>query len=426
MKQRFISTTIFVAMFFFTPTTTLAASNAEVSNFTHDSLTTLTILAGIATVFFLIQGAYLYITSTGKPEALDQAKSTIKRALLGLVIVIGASAISSFLQGAISGPSTHQITTSLNLAPIKAASQNGSLAQILMDAISGFLQNLVQSATKPITEGIIWFLTNTPMLSTNSVVFNFWLIIVGITDSLFALVVALLGLHVMSASSFGFGELSLKELFPRIGLAFLVANTSIFLIDWILTFCNTLVHAVLSATGGIGNAWILNAFNPDALISGQTTLITLIFMVIFIVLAVTLLLFYIGRLIMIAFGAVISPLVSLLWLIPSFTGFAGNAITMYLITIFSLFVQVVIIQLASAFLTIPGQDGTNPIISVLIGVALLSILLKSTATTVQLALSSQTAGAVKKIGGQIMNVVSPAPSGATRVAQVASRNVRKI
>jgi len=423
--KRSISATMLAAMSLFIPSATLAASNSEVASFTHDSLTTLIILGSIATVFFLIQGAYIYITSTGKPEALEQAKHTIQRALIGLVIVIGASAISSFLLGAISGPSTSGVSTSLSLAPIQSAAQNGSLAQILMDAISGFLQNLVQSATKPITDGIIWFLTNTPMLSTNSVVFNFWLIIVGITDSLFALVTALLGFHVMSASSFGFNELSLKELFPRIGLAFLIANTSIFLIDWIITLCNTLIHAVLSATGGIGNAWILNAFNPAALITGQTTLITLIFMIIFIVLAVTLLLFYIGRLIMIAFGAVVSPLICLLWLIPSMTSFAENAITMYLITIFSLFVQVIIIQLASAFLTIPGQDGTNPIISVLIGVALLSVLLKSTAITAQLALSSQTTGAVKKIGGQIMNVVSPATSGATKTASMASQTARK-
>jgi hypothetical protein len=411
--KRSITAFIIAAISLFIPSLTFAASNAEVAGFTHDSITTLIILGSIATVFFLIQGAYIYITSTGKPESLEKAKHTIKRALIGLVIVIGASVISSFLQGALSGPSTNGISTSLNLAPITPTAQNGSLAQILMDAISGFLQNLVQSATKPITDGIIWFLTNTPLLSTNSVVFNFWLIIVGITDSLLALVVALLGFHVMSASSFGFDELSLKELFPRIGLAFLLANTSIFLIDWTIALCNTLIHAVLSATGGIANAWILNAFDPAALISGQTSLITLIFMIIFIVLAVTLLLFYIGRLIVLAFGAVISPLVCLLWLIPNFTGFAESSLTVYLVTIFSLFVQVVIIQLASAFLTIPGQEGTNPVISVLIGVALLAVLLKSTAVTAQLALSSQTTGAVKKIGGQIMNVVSPSASGST-------------
>ncbi len=409
--KKFIPTFFVAAMTSLIPAMAFAASSAEVESFAHDTLTTLTVLASIAVVFFLIGGGYLYITSTGKPEKLDKAKRTIRKALVGLVIVIGASVISSILNGALTHPSSSGIGTALNLAPIQPAVQNGSLAQILLDAISGFLQNIVQSATKPIIDGITWFLTNTPALSTNSVVFNFWLIIVGITDSLFAVVIALLGLHVMSASTFGFEEVSVKELMPRIGLAFLVANTSIFLIDWIITLCQTLIHAVLDATGGLGQAWILNAFDPAALASGSTALITLIFMVIFVVLAIVLLLFYISRLMILAFGAVISPLICLIWLIPKMSNFAENAVSMYMVTLFSLFIHVVIIQLASAFLTIPNQQGTNPIISVLIGVALLSILLKSTATTAQLALSSQATRTFKKFGGQVLNVMSPTVGG---------------
>ena len=409
--KKFIPAFFVAAMASLIPTVSFAASNADVQGYAKDTLTTLTVLASIAVVFFLIGGGYLYITSTGKPEALDRAKRTIRKALIGLVIVIGAGVFSSLLNGALTPSSSNGIGTALNLAPIQPATQNGSLAQILLDAISGFLQNIVQSATKPIIDGITWFLTNTPALSTNSVVFKFWLLMVGITDSLFAVVIALLGLHVMSASTFGFEELSVKQLMPRIGLAFLVANTSIFLIDWIIVLCQTLIHAVLNATGGLGQAWILNAFDPVALVSGSTALITLIFMIIFVVLAIVLLLFYISRLMILAFGAVISPLVCLLWLLPKASNFAENAVRMYLVTLFSLFIHVVIIQLASAFLTIPGQQGTNPIISVLIGIALLSILLKSTATTTQLALSAQTAGTFKKFGGQLLNVMSSSNSG---------------
>jgi hypothetical protein len=51
---------------------------------------------------------------------------------------------------------------------------------------------------------------------------------------------------------------------------------------------------------------------------------------------------------------------------------------------------------------------------------MLSILLKSTATATQLALSSQTTGTVKKIGGQLLNVVSPSTSGATSANQKGS------
>jgi hypothetical protein len=242
---------------------------------------------------------------------------------------------------------------------------------------------------------------------------------VGITDSLFALVIALLGFQVMSASTFGFEEISLKELLPRIGLAFLVANTSIFLIDWIILLCQTLVHAVLNGTGGLGSAWILNAFDPAALASGTTLLITLIFMIIFMVLSAVLLLFYIGRLMLLALGAVLSPLVCLLWLVPKTADFAESTIKSYLVTIFSIFIHVVIIQLASAFLTMPGQMGANPLVSVMIGIALFSILLKSTALTVQLALTSQTTGALKKFGGQLFNVLSPASVASSANSPVA-------
>ena len=413
MIKKLIPKLMFAAIIVLTPATVFAASNDEVAHYTGDTLSVLIVLASIATIFFLVRGGYLYITSTGNPAALDDAKRTIRSALIGLVVVIGAGVISSLLNNAMTQPSSNAVGTSLNLNPIQPVVQTGSLTQILLDAISGFLQNIVQSVTKPIIDGVTWFLTNTPALSTNSVVFNFWLIMAGITDSLFAIVIALLGFRIMSASTFGFEELTLKELLPRIALAFVVANTSIFLIDWIISLCQTLVHAVLSATGGLGQAWILNAFNPAALVSGTTALVTLIFMVVFVILAVVLLLFYISRLMILAFGAVISPLVCLLWLVPRFTDFAENAINVYLVTIFTLFVHVVIIQLASAFLTIPDQSGANPIISILIGIAMLSIMLKSTAMGVQLALTSQTTGAIKKVATQIINVVSTSSAAST-------------
>lgn len=426
MIKKLIPKLLFAAIIVFTPASAFAASNSEVTNYTNDTLSALIVLASIATVFFLVRGGYLYITSTGNPAALDEAKRTIRSALIGLVVVIGASVISSLLNNAMTQPSSNAVGTALNLAPIQPTVQNGSLAQILLDAISGFLQNIVQSVTKPIIDGITWFLTSTPPLSTNSVVFNFWLIIVGITDSLFAIVIALLGFRIMSSTTFGFEEMTLKELLPRIALAFVAANTSIFLIDWIISLCQMLVHAVLTATGGLGQAWILNAFDPAALVSGTTAVITLIFMVVFVVLAVVLLLFYISRLMILAFGAAISPLVCLLWLVPRFSDFAENAINVYVVTIFTIFIHVVVIQLASAFLTIPDQAGANPIISVLIGIAMLSILLKSTAMGVQLALSSQATNAVKKVATQVINVVSTssAASSAASMKQVITARPR--
>ena len=256
------------------------------------------------------------------------------------------------------------------------------------------------------TDAILGFLTTTPTLATNSVVFNFWLTIVGITDALFALVVAVLGFQFMSASTFGFEEIELKQLLPRIGLAFLGANTSIFIIDWVVKLTNVLVNAVLSATGGLNQAWIANAFDPANLSLDQIAFITLIFMILFLILSVVLLLFYITRLITIALGAVLSPLIFLLWALPKFADFAEISAKTYLTTIFSIFIHVVVIQLASAFLTLPSQVGTNSLISILVGVGMLLTLLKTQSFVVQLMFYNSARSLTKKIGGQVLNVIS--------------------
>lgn len=404
------------------PSVAFAASNPDVDYFASDAMTAILSLAGIAVVFFIVRGGYLYITSTGDLVALEDAKRTIRNALIGLVIVIAAAFISNILSQSLTESSAPGTATTLELSPIVPQEETGTLTQILLDAVSGFLQNIIGSVTKPILDGIVWFLTSTPSLSTNSVVFNFWLVIVGITDSLFALAIALLGFRVMSASSFGFEDVPLKELLPKIGLAFLLANTSIFWIDWAIELCQTLVNAVINATGGLSSAWIINAFDPAALLSGTTALITLIFAIVFILLAVVLLIFYISRLMILSFGAVISPLLCLLSLSSKMSDFVGNAVKIYLVTLFTVFLHVIIIQLASAFLTVPGQVGENPIIAILVGIALFSVLLKSTSISVQLAMSSQAGNTLKKFGGQVINVISSSSgksvaAGASKIAR---------
>lgn len=393
---------------FFSPPVAFAAVNPEVSQFTNNSFAVLITLASLASVVFLIRGGFLYITSTGKPDELDQAKKTIRNALIGLAFVIGSGVFSSVLHTAFTTPSEKGTTESVVLKPIEPVEPASGLTQVLIDAVVGFIQAIVQSATQPIIDGVIGFLTTTPALVTNSVVFNFWLSMVGIVDSLFVIIIALLGFHVMSASTFGFDEIEFKHLLPRIGLAFLGANTSLFLIDWIITLCNALVQSVLNATGGLSNAYVLDAVNPATLIIGQggVNLVTLIFMLLFLILAIVLLLFYIARLITIAVGAVLSPFVFLLWLLPGFTDFATVAVRSYVIMIFTVFVHVVIIQLASSFLTIPGQVGTNAPISILVGIGTMFSLLKSPGVMLQFAFYSAANGALRKLGGQIIHVVS--------------------
>ncbi len=393
----------------FLPSTVFAASSLpEISSYTSDTLSIITFIAAAAAVFFLIRGGYLYITSTGKPEALEDAKKTIRNALIGLVVVLASGALVSLLTGALVGDPGSTSTATLPLAQIESVKPPDGLAQVLLDAVNGFLQNIIQSATKPVVDGIMTFLTNTPDLLTNAIIVKFWLIMLGIADTLFVLIVALLGLQFMSASTFGFEEIEFKHLLPRIGLAFLGMNVSLFLADYAIKTCNALVTGIINATGGLDHAWITNAITLPNLLSQNTPPITLIFLLIFLIIAIVLLLMYISRLIVIALGAVLSPFIFLLWTLPKTADFAEMAIKGYLVSVFTIFIHVVTIQLAGSFLVLP-EHTNNSLISIAVAIGLLLTLLKIPNFVMQLILFSRSIDTVKHVGSQIMNVMSADP-----------------
>lgn len=405
MKKLLFHLAFFVPVFFIPSTTFAVSTNADITNYTNSTLQIITAIASGAAVLFLIKGGYFYITSSGRPEALEGAKKTIRNALIGLLLVLGSGLIVSLFQNALTNPVNSTNTGAIALTPIATVTPTDGLTQVLIDAVTGFMQNIVESATKPIMDAIFSFLTTTPTLLNNSVIFNFWLIILGITDSLFVLVVALLGLHFMSASTLGFEEVELKQLLPRLGLAFLGANVSLFLADYVIVTCNALVAAVLHSTGGLNQAWILNAINLPALLTDTSKLITLIFLIIFLVVSIVLLIMYITRLIAISLAAVLSPLIFLLWVIPKFSDFAEIAIKSYIVMVFTVFVHVVIIQLAASFLTIPGNTN-NALLSIAIGIGLFFTLLKTPSFLMQLVFYNAGRGVMQKIGGQIMNIMT--------------------
>ena len=398
-------TTILIALFF--PSVAYAASSApsEVTAFTGDALTLITIISAAAAVFFLIRGGYVYITSTGRPDALEDAKKTIRNSIIGLVLVLASSSIVSVLSGALVGDGATTNIATLPLTQIESVAPSDGLTQVLIDAVNGFIQNIVESSTKPIVDGIMTFLGSTPSLLENSSIVKFWLIMLGITDTLFVLVVALLGLQFMSASTFGFEEIEFKHLLPRIGLAFLGANVSLFLADYAIKASNALVSCVISATGGLNHAWITNAISISSITNGTAPFIILIFLLIFLIVAIVLLLMYISRLIIIVLGAVLSPFIFLLSAIPKTADFADMAVKGYLVSVFTIFIHVVTIQLAGTFLTLPEQTN-NSLISIAVAIGLLLTLLKIPSFMMQLILFSRSVGAVRHMGSQITNVLS--------------------
>lgn len=396
-----------IGILLFSPSLAFAASEAspEITSFTQDTISLITIISVIAAVLFLIRGGYVYITSTGKPEALEDAKKTIRNALIGLVLVLSASSIVSVLQGALVGDVGNGSLANLPVTQIESVAPSEGLTQVLINAVNGFIQNIVESSTKPIVDGIMTFLGSTPSLLENASIVKFWLIMLGITDSLFVIIVALLGLQFMSASTFGFDEIEFKHLLPKIGLSFLGANTSLFLADYAIKASNALVSGVISATGGLNHAWITNAVTLQTVTNGTAPFIILIFLLIFLIVSIVLLLMYISRLIIISLGAVLSPFIFLLWALPKTADFAEMAVKGYFVSVFMIFVHVVTIQLAGTFLSLPEQTN-NSLISVAVAIGLLLTLLKIPGFLMQLILFSRGVGMVKHVGSQITNVMT--------------------
>lgn len=401
----------------FAPLANVAVSNvanpSQASNIVVPYVaTTLVVLSGLAAlvvIVFLVYGGYLYISSSGKPEKLERAKKVLRNALIGLGIVLGAFVLSSLLQGAFNSPQTGSGLSS-SFSPIVNDPPPKGISGLIMKAIVDLIAGMLESALRPLVDGVATFLTNTPLLSQNSAVFNFWLVTVAIADGLLALVIALLGFHVMSASALGFDEIEFKHLLPQIGLAFLVANTSIFVVDGAIVLCNTIVSAIFGSTasGGtvIAQALASSFFFslPNVFQAAASLALVMLFLgAVFLVLVVLLLLKYISRLLILAIGVVLSPFICLMWLLPGFRDFAMNALRLYVLAIFVIIVDVVILQLANSFFTV-GQG--NAILSVLLGIATLATILKAPAFASQLALFSSGSGAVRKLGGMFISGVS--------------------
>lgn len=380
---------------------------STVRDYVIPTVRALSALGAVACTFFIVNAGYLYITSSGKPEQMDHAKRVLKNALLGLVVILAAVTLTTILTSSFGQPAGGQEAALPALEAIPPQEGSSGLVDVLIKAVVGFLNAIIQAVGAPFLAALDYFTEATPLMTSNSSVFNLWLAIVGITNVLFILVLALIGFHVMSAASFGFDEIEIKHLLPRIGLIFLLINTSIFAIDGIIRLSNVLITAIGQVSGSASPWEVLSLVVGEA---GGQGLAALLLMLAFIIFSVILLIYYVGRLVTLFIGAVLSPLVILIWLVPGFRDFSESAAKTYLSTIFVLFVHVVILQLAASLFVGMSIAGDSPVpdtlMSMVVGLATIVALLKTQGAMMQLSYASMGARNTRKLGGQFMNGVS--------------------
>ena len=367
----------------------IASANSLVSSSIAPVMKALALVGSILCTLFLVIGGYQYITSSGNPERLVRAKKIIKNALIGLVIVLAAALLANFLKSAY-GPVNmgNHISNVPSLQSIKPAKSSDGLIDIIIKAISGVLGSIIETVAIPFLKALSYFTSGTPLITTNHSVFNLWIVAVGIADALIVLVIALIGLHVMGFQVFGLEQVDIRHILPQVGLVFLLINSSIFLIDGIISLSNVMIKAI-SGGNATHNVWLVLSEvvkQPSAY-----GLAALIIMTVFLVFSVILLIFYVGRIVTIYLGAVLAPLVILCWLLPSLRDTAISASKRYFSAIFVLFIHVVILELAATLLTgMMANSGSkpDPLMAMIIGLATLVALLKTQGVMSQLSYAS--------------------------------------
>ena len=382
----------------------ISAANDVMRNYLAPTMLMLGGLATLVCTFFIVMAGYQYITSRGAPDKLEHAKRILRNALIGLVIVIAAGTLTAILTNAYSSAGTDGVQNIPALETIDQQKEDLSIVDVLIKAIIGLFKHIIESAASPFLKALDFFTSETPLMAQNASVFKLWLTSVVIADTLFMLVVALIGFHVMSAASIGFDEIELKHLIPQLVFTFLFINTSIFFIDLIITLSNVLIKAVEAAFSSISVWDVLSKIADGA---DGMSLVALMIMVGFIVLSVLLLIYYVVRLVTLYIGAVLAPLVGLIALLPGFKDFAITAAKTYLTTIFVLFVHVIILQLAaSLFAGLAADQASNSLMAVIVGIATLLALLRTQGLMMQMTYVSAGPRALRKLGGQFMNGVT--------------------
>jgi type IV secretory pathway TrbL component len=133
-------------------------------------------------------------------------------------------------------------------------------------------------------------------------------------------------------------------------------------------------------------------------------------MLVFLIFSVILLVYYVGRLVTLFVGAVLSPLIILIWLVPGFRDFSETAMKTYISAIFVLFVHVVILQLAASLFAgmsaTTHNDVPNTLIAMVTGLATVIALLKTQGVMMQFSYVSLGPRSARQLGTQFMNGVS--------------------
>ncbi len=213
----------------------------------------------------------------------------------------------------------------------------------------------------------------------NTAIVGMHRVTVAIADALLVLVFTWAFLRSQWERSFR-AHYTLKTMLPRVMAAIVMAHFSLPLAQMAIDINNALVHAVWSAevTGSAHQTdWLVGLLNPISYarapsVHVASSFVQLALHMVLVVMILILALTYVVRFALLAILLVVAPLAALSMILPETKSYARAWVRLFEVTVFMQFAQVLVLRLASAFIT-EQQDN---VMQTLYGLAILYLVIK--------------------------------------------------
>ncbi len=246
------------------------------------------------------------------------------------------------------------------------------VGEVFERALTAMLQAMT-TALHRVISGVMGsslnFITQTPPAGSyaNPTVQALWGTVRAIANAALALIALWGGFHLIVRPQLGSPYHEAMELFPRLALGALLANTSLAWAQLAIDANNALCQAIGQAT--------LPAWEHAG--AATQLLVDVLAALIYLVVSLLLLLQMLMRLALVNVLLVVSPLALLCWVLPETGGWARLWSSLFLSSVFTQFVQVLALKLGASLLTeLTPMVPDAALLAVFLGVAVLVLTLK--------------------------------------------------
>lgn len=240
--------------------------------------------------------------------------------------------------------------------------------QVLVNLLNG-VAIAVRGIVSSVLGSSLNFITQTPPAGSyaSPTVVALWGIVRGIADAALLLVALGGGFNLMAREHLNQTYHGAMELFPRLALGALLANTS-------LSWGQLAIDANNALCSVIGTTSLPAWQNADPT---TQVLVDLLGALIYLVTSLLLLLQMLMRLALVDVLLVVSPVGLLCWVLPQTQGWARLWSSLFFGTVFTQFVQVIVLRLGDALLTeVTPMAPDAALLAVFLGIAVLALTLK--------------------------------------------------